>query len=95
MGKPAPAVSSRAEQCPARLIPADRLDELVWADLREVLHQPELITHAGERAQSGAWRPGEVRRRQATLRAVAESLGRQRERLLAADLAGAIERPVF
>ena len=95
MGKQAPAVSRREERCPARFIPADQLDALVWADLRDVLQRPELITHELERAQNGAWLPDELRRRQATLGKVRDSLERQRQRLLDAYLAEAINLVVF
>jgi site-specific DNA recombinase len=95
LGKQAPAVSSRPVPCAARFIPADQLDELVWADLCDVLQHPELVTQALERAQSGAWLSGELRRRRTTLREIGASLARQRERLLTAYLAGVIELPVF
>src|SRR6266511_4449118 len=40
LGKQARVSSGRASCCPARFIPATQLDELVWADLCEVLQQP-------------------------------------------------------
>jgi site-specific DNA recombinase len=67
LGKMARVSSGRSGCCPARFIPASQLDELVWADLCAVLQHPELVTQALERAHSGAWVPGELRRRQATL----------------------------
>jgi site-specific DNA recombinase len=87
--------SGRDERCPARFIPAQQLDELVWADLRAVLQSPDLVAQAVERAQGGAWVPDELRRRQATLRGVRESLERQRRRLLEAYLAEAVELAEF
>ena len=46
-----PALFSRREQkCPSRLSPAERLDELVWADLRELLTHPEQVAQALARA---------------------------------------------
>jgi site-specific DNA recombinase len=87
--------SGRASCCPARLIPAGQLDELVWADLCAVLQHPELVTQALERAHSGAWVPGELRRRQASLRQVRASVARQRQRLLEAYLAEVIDLACF
>jgi site-specific DNA recombinase len=87
--------SGRASCCPARFIPASQLDELVWADLRAVLERPELVAQAVERAHSGAWVPGELRRRQATLRSVRASVARQRQRLLEAYLAEVIDLNTF
>jgi site-specific DNA recombinase len=85
-------VSSGRSRCwPARFIPATLLDELVWADLCAVLQRPELVAQALERAHSGAWVPGELRRRQATLRQVRASVARQRQRLLEAYLAEVID----
>lgn len=94
-GKLFMGASQREERCPARYIPAAPLDDLVWADVCTVLQQPEVVTTALERAHSGAWLPEELRRRQATLREVHKSVERQRERLLDAYLAGAIDLPVF
>jgi site-specific DNA recombinase len=94
-GKQNPVGSCREERCPARFIPAEPLDQLVWEDLCQLLQEPARITQALERAQSGAWVPEELRRRQETLRGVRESLERQRERLLEAYLAEAIELSTF
>ena len=87
--------SSRATLCPARLIPAAQLDELVWTDLCAVVQHPESVAQALERAHSGAWIPEELRRRQATLRGVRASLVRQRERLLQAYLAEVVDLETF
>ena len=95
LGKQARVSSGRASCCPARFIPATQLDELVWADLRAVLQQPELVTQALQRAHSGAWVPGELRRRQATLHSVRASVARQRQRLLEAYLAEVIDLAAF
>jgi site-specific DNA recombinase len=94
-GKMAQVSSGRASCCPARFIPASQLDELVWADLCAVLRQPWLVAQALERAHSGAWVPGELRRRQATLRSVRSSVARQRQRLLEAYLAEVIDLACF
>ena len=91
-----PAVSnSHAVRCHARYIPADQLDALVWADLCEVVQHPEQITQALERAHSGAWLPDELQHRRATIQAALRSLDRQRDRLLTAYLAEAIELAEF
>src|SRR5215207_2273757 len=95
LGKQARVSSGRASCCPARFIPATQLDELVWADLCAVLQQPQLVVRALERAHSGAWVPGELRRRQASLRQVRTSVTRQRQRLLEAYLAEAIDLAAF
>jgi site-specific DNA recombinase len=95
LGKQAQVSSGRQRPCTARFIPASQLDELVWADLCAVLRQPELVAQAVERAHSGAWVPGELRRRQATLRGVRASVARQRQRLLEAYLAEAIDLAAF
>jgi site-specific DNA recombinase len=94
-GKLAQVSSGRSSCCPARFIPATQLDELVWADLCGVLQHPELVAQALERAHSGAWVPGELRRRQATLRQVRASVARQRQRLLEAYLAEVIDLACF
>jgi site-specific DNA recombinase len=95
LGKQARVSSGRQRPCTARFIPATQLDELVWADLCAVLRQPELVAQAVERAHSGAWVPGELRRRQATLRGVRASVARQRQRLLEAYLAEVIDLAAF
>jgi hypothetical protein len=87
--------SGRSSCCPARFIPVTQLDELVWADLCAVLQQPQLVAQALQRAHSGAWVPGELRRRQATLRQVRASVARQRQRLLEAYLAEVIDLAAF
>jgi hypothetical protein len=94
-GKMAKVSSGRASCCPARFIPAGQLDELVWADLCVVLEQPQLVAQALQRAHSGAWVPGELRRRQATLRQVRAGIARQRQRLLDAYLAEVIDLATF
>jgi hypothetical protein len=95
LGKLARVSSGRSSCCPARFIPATQLDELVWVDLCAVLQQPELVTQALERAHRGAWVPQELRRRQASLQGVRASVARQRQRLLEAYLAEAIDLACF
>jgi len=87
--------SSHDERCHARYTPADQLDALVWTDLCAVLQHPELITHMLERAHSGEWLPEELQHRRATIQTALGSLDRQRERLLSAYLAEAIELTEF
>lgn len=94
-GKHGPVTSCHAVRCPARWIPADQLDALVWQDLCAVIQHPDLITTALERAHTGAWLPDELQHRRATIQTALGSLDRQRARLLAAYLAEAIELPEF
>jgi len=94
-GKQNAVSSCHDTRCPARYIPADQLETLVWQDLCTVVQHPELITLALERAQSGAWLPEEIQHRQATIQQALRSLDRQRERLLGAYLAEAIALPEF
>jgi site-specific DNA recombinase len=56
-GKGPPEASHRSERCPARYIPAQPLDELVWRDLCAVLMHPARIADALERARGGQWCP--------------------------------------
>jgi site-specific DNA recombinase len=67
--------------CPGRLFPAQQLDELVWADVCEVLTHPEQVGQALARAQTGAWLPQELQARRENLRRGQASLERQLERL--------------
>jgi hypothetical protein len=94
-GKQDALSSCHDQRCPARYIPAAKLETLVWEDLCEVIEHPELITLALERAQSGAWLPDEIQHRQASIQQALRSLDRQRDRLLAAYLAEAIELSEF
>jgi site-specific DNA recombinase len=77
-------------RCPARYIPAQALDDLVWRDVCEVLTHPESIAQALERAQAGAWLPQELQARRAQLQQGVEHLARQLERVGDAYQAGAI-----
>jgi site-specific DNA recombinase len=74
------------EKCPSRYAPAERLDEIVWKDLCEVLSHPESITEALGRAHGGQWLPQELKARQENLRQGRAALGRQLERLTEAYL---------
>ena len=86
-GKSHPVISCRDEKCPARFIPAQQLDELVWQDVCEVLTHPALIASALEQAQSGQWLPQEFQARRENFRKARVSLEQQLERLTDAYLA--------
>jgi site-specific DNA recombinase len=86
---------SQGQQCTARYVPAQQLDDLVWRDLCAVLHDPQQVAAALERAQNGAWLPQELQARQANIRQALEGLERQQERLLAAYLAEILALPEF
>src|SRR6266487_3840794 len=58
----------REEKCPARSIPVEQLDELVWQDLCGLLTQPEHIADALARAQGGHWLPQALHARRENLR---------------------------
>jgi site-specific DNA recombinase len=77
-------------RCPARYIPAQALDDLVWRDVCEVLTHPDSIAQALERAQAGAWLPQELQARRAQLQQGIQHLTRQNERLGDAYQAGAM-----
>lgn len=69
-------------------MPVEHLDELVWADVCEVLQHPEILRQALERAQAGQWLPQELQARRENLRKASVSLTHQVERLTEAYLAG-------
>jgi site-specific DNA recombinase len=89
-GKLPPLFSHREQKCPSRLSPAERLDELVWSDLCELLSHPEQIAQALARARGGHWLPQELQARQQGLRRGQVSLQQQLERLTDAYLAGVV-----
>ena len=89
-GKLPALFSHREQKCPSRLSPAERLDELVWADLCELLTHPEQVSQALARAHGGQWLPQELQARQEGLRRGQVSLGQQLERLTEAYLAGVV-----
>jgi site-specific DNA recombinase len=89
-GKMPALFSHREQKCPSRLSPAGRLDELVWADLCDLLSHPEQASHALERAHGGQWLPQELQARQQGLRRGQASLGQQLERLTEAYLGGVV-----
>jgi site-specific DNA recombinase len=83
-----PVASHRDEHCPARFIPVQPLDDLVWQDLCAVLTHPESIAQALARAQGGAWSSQELQARRELLRKGTASLDQQLERLTEAYLGG-------
>ncbi len=89
-GKGHPLTIGRDARCPARFAPARQLEDLVWADLCEVLTHPEIISQALERAQGGAWLPQEWQARRETIRKGRVSLTQRQERLTEAYLGGVI-----
>jgi site-specific DNA recombinase len=86
---------SEAGACRARYVPADQLDELVWADLCAVLTEPQHVEAALARARGGAWLPQELQARQRTIEQAVSGMERQETRLLDAYLGGALELPEF
>jgi site-specific DNA recombinase len=82
---------AQGQRCTARYAPAERLDELVWADLCALLSDPGQVAGALARAQGGAWLPQGLQARQTTIRQALGQLERQRQRLLDAYLAEVVE----
>jgi site-specific DNA recombinase len=78
---------AQGQRCSARYIPAEQLDQLVWADLCALLCDPAQVAHALQRARGGAWLPQELQARQTTIRQALGQLERQQQRLLDAYLA--------
>jgi site-specific DNA recombinase len=84
---------AQGQRCTARYAPAERLDELVWADLCALLSDPTQVQRALQRARGGAWLPQELQARQTTIRQALGQLERQRQRLLDAYLAEVVGLP--
>jgi len=85
--------AAHGQRCSSRYIPADQLDELVWADLCALLTGPAQVTHALQRARGGAWLPQELQARQAAIRQALGQLDRQQQRLLDVYLAEVVGLP--
>jgi site-specific DNA recombinase len=85
-GKQRFAYSHRTTTCPARYIPAEQLDGLVWRDLCALLAEPEPLATAVARAHGGAWLPQELLARRETLQRGQAQLRQQLERLTDAYL---------
>ncbi|HEU0025789.1 MAG TPA: recombinase family protein, partial [Ktedonobacterales bacterium] len=77
-------------RCPARYIPAQALDDLVWQDLCDVLTHPNSLAQALERAQAGAWLPQELQARRTQLQQGIQQVERQVDRVGDAYQAGAM-----
>jgi site-specific DNA recombinase len=73
-------------RCPSRCLPSLPLDDLVWADLCDLLTHPTWLTQAFTRAQTGAWLPQALQARQANLRKADLKLAQQLDRLTQAYL---------
>lgn len=82
--------SCRDEACTARYIPQRQLDQLVWADLCQVLEQPQIVEEALKRLQGGEGLPQELSGRRENLRKGLQSLVAQLERLTEAYLNGVV-----
>jgi site-specific DNA recombinase len=82
--------SHRDEPCPARFIPAEQLDQLVWRDVCDVLTHPEQLAAELARVQGGAWLPQELQARRENLHKARLSLQQQCERLTDAYLRAVI-----
>jgi site-specific DNA recombinase len=63
---------------------------MVWADLCEVIREPQLIALELERAWGGQWLPEEMRARRVSLRKARVSLEQQLERLTEAYMGSVI-----
>jgi site-specific DNA recombinase len=83
--------AAQGRRCQTRYIPAEQLDELVWADLCALLTDPAQVTHALARARGGAWLPQELQARQAAIRRALTQLDHQQQRLLDAYLAEVLQ----
>ena len=89
-GRTDPLRVAEGQRCTARYIPAEQLDELVWADLCGLLTDPAQVARALARARGGAWLPQEL---QATVRQALGQLERQQQRLPDAYLAEVVTLP--
>jgi site-specific DNA recombinase len=83
--------SRLSERCPARYIPAQQLDALVWLDLCQLLEHPQMIRQALERAQIGRWLPQELQAQREQLSRGEKAIANQQERLTEAYLGGVIQ----
>jgi site-specific DNA recombinase len=86
VGKMHPSRTGREQRCTNRLIPMRQLDEVVWADLCDLVMHPEMIRQALGRAESGEWLPQELPARRSSLSKASASLARQIDRLTEAYL---------
>ncbi|MBS1807395.1 MAG: zinc ribbon domain-containing protein [Acidobacteria bacterium] len=94
-GKNKEARQRRGQTFPARFIPAQQLDDLVWQDLCALLLDPAQINQVLIRAQSGEWLPQERQARREGLRKALASLAQQLNRLTEAYLSDVIPLPEY
>lgn len=78
-------------RCYSRGVSAERLDELVWQDVCQVLTNPKVIEAALARAQAGDYLPDQVKQRRERLQQAATKLEHQLERLTEAYLSEVIK----
>ncbi|HNQ17422.1 MAG TPA: recombinase family protein [Candidatus Woesebacteria bacterium] len=87
-----PVTVGRPQRCPSRRVRADRLDQLVWQSLYQLLQQPQTLAHEYQLSQQ--LQEGDLNQFQAQLARVdtqLQRLQRQLERLLDAYQQGLIE----
>ena len=77
--------------CSSKFIPAGVLDEMVWADLVDLLQHPDRVAKALLRATGDCGLPQELQARRENLRHGRSSLARQIERLTEAYLSGVLK----
>lgn len=77
--------------CRSKFIPAGVLDELVWADLVDLLRHPGRVAKASRQAAGGCGLPQELRARQQNLGHGRSSLAQQIERLTEAYLSSVLK----
>jgi site-specific DNA recombinase len=94
-GKDHAVLSGQPDRCPSRLVPMRQLDELVWADVCQVLQDPQVVTQALQRAQAGEWLPQELQARRTTLRRAQQTVHNQIDRLTDAYLAAVVSLPEY
>lgn len=94
-GKSHGIISRRDEKCPARSVPVEQLDAIVWQDVCEMLTHPETIAAALYRAQGGQWLPQELQARRENVRKARVSLEQQMERVTEAYLANVLQREEY
>jgi len=82
--------TGRESRCHSRGIRVQKLDALVWHDMVEILTQPELVTVALQRSQSGEWLPEALASKQKALQRTQRQIKGQLDRLTDAYLANVI-----
>ena len=94
-GKSRAARHRNGSTCNSRYIPAEALDDLVWADLCDLVRHPEVAAESFRRAAVGGWHPQEFQARRERLRQGKASLAGQLGRLTEAYLGGVIPLPEY